>query len=43
MAQPIRRRAVSDVKRLRELEAEDARLKRMYADPALENAAIKDV
>jgi putative transposase len=34
---------VNDVKRLRELEAENARLKRMYADLALENAAIKDV
>ena len=34
---------VSDVKRLRELETENARLKRMYADVALENAAIKDV
>ena len=35
--------SVSDVKRLRELEAENATLKRMYADLALENAAIKDV
>jgi putative transposase len=34
---------VNDVKRLRELEAENAKLKRMYADLALENAAIKDV
>jgi putative transposase len=34
---------VSDAKRLRELEAENARSKRMYADLALENAAIKDV
>lgn len=32
----------SDLKRLRELEAENAKLKRMYADLALENAAIKD-
>ncbi len=31
------------VKRLRELEAENAKLKRMYPDLALENAAIKDV
>ena len=37
------RATVSDVKRLRELEAENAQLKRMYADVALENAAIKDV
>ena len=35
--------SVSDVKRLRELEAENAKLKRMYADLALENAAIRDV
>ena len=35
--------AVSDVKRLRELEGENAKLKRMYAELALENAAIKDV
>jgi putative transposase len=34
---------VADVKRLRELEAENAKLKRMYADLAIENAAIKDV
>jgi putative transposase len=34
---------VSDVKRLRELEAENAKLKRMYVDLALEDAAIKDV
>ena len=35
--------SVSDVTRLRELEAENAKLKRMYPDLALENAAIKDV
>ena len=34
---------VNDVKRLRELGHENAKLKRMYADLALENAAIKDV
>jgi putative transposase len=34
---------VNDVKRLRELEAENAKLKRMYAELALENAAMKDV
>ena len=34
---------INDVKRLRELEAENAKLKRMYADLALENAAMKDV
>jgi putative transposase len=32
--------SVADVKRLRELEVENAKLKRMYADLALENAAI---
>ena len=32
-----------DLKRLRELEAENAKLKRMYTDLALENAAIKDL
>ena len=35
--------SVSDVTRLRELEAENAELKRMYSDLALGNAAIKDV
>jgi putative transposase len=34
---------VTELKRLRELEAENAKLKRMYADLALENAAIRDV
>ena len=34
---------VADFKRMKELEAENAKLKRMYADLALENAAIKDV
>ena len=34
---------VSKLQRLRELEAENAKLKRMFADLALENAAIKDV
>ncbi|ARP97041.1 transposase [Bordetella genomosp. 13] len=34
---------VSELQRLRELEAEDAKLKRMYADLALESSAIKDV
>jgi putative transposase len=34
---------VADLKRLRELEAENAKLKRMYTDLALENAAIKEV
>lgn len=33
----------SDIKRLKELEEENAKLKRMYADMALENTALKDV
>ena len=33
----------AELKRLRELEAENSKLKRMYADLALENAAIKEV
>ena len=35
--------SVDELKRLKELEAENAKLKRMYAELALENAAIKDV
>jgi putative transposase len=34
---------VSELKRIKDLEAENAKLKRMYADLALENTAIKDV
>ena len=34
---------VSDLRRLRELEAENAKLKRMYSELALENAAIKEL
>ena len=33
----------SDIKRLRELEEENRRLKQMYADVSLENRALKDV
>ena len=33
----------SDLKRLREVETENAKLKKMYAELALENAAIKDL
>jgi putative transposase len=33
----------SDLNRVRELEDENARLKRMYADLALENTAMKDL
>lgn len=34
---------VSDLKRMKELELELSRLKRMYADMALENRAMKDL
>jgi putative transposase len=34
---------VRELKRLKELEAENARLKRMYADMSLENYALKDL
>ncbi|GFZ77153.1 transposase [Pseudohongiella nitratireducens] len=33
----------SDIRRLKALEEENAKLKRMYADMALENTALKDV
>ena len=33
----------SDIKRMRELEYENARLKQMFADLSLENRALKDV
>ena len=33
----------SDLKRVKELEAENSRLKRLYADLARENAAMKDL
>jgi putative transposase len=33
----------SDLKRMKELEAENAKLKRMFADLALENRAMKDL
>ena len=33
----------SDLKRVKELEAENARLKRLYAELALDNAAMKDL
>jgi len=35
--------SANELKRVRDLEAENSRLKRMYAELALENAAIKDV
>ena len=33
----------SDVKRLKELEEENAKLKKMFADVSLENSAIKEL
>lgn len=33
----------SELRRVKELEAENSRLKRMYADLALDNAAMKDL
>lgn len=35
--------SASDLKRMKELEAENSKLKRMYADMALENQAMKDL
>ena len=35
--------SVAELERLKELEAENAKLKRMHAELVLENAAIKDV
>jgi putative transposase len=35
--------SVSELKRTRELEAENAKLKRLYAEMALENHALKDL
>ena len=34
---------ISELKRLRELEAENAKLKRMLADAMLDNVALKDL
>jgi putative transposase len=33
----------SELKRVKELEAENAKLKRMYADMALQNYALQDL
>ena len=35
--------SASELKRIKDLEAENSKLKRMYAELALENTAIKDV
>ena len=35
--------SVSELKRMKDLETENAKLKRMYAELALENAAIRDL
>jgi putative transposase len=35
--------SANELKHVKELEAENSRLKKMYAELALENAAIKDV
>ncbi len=35
--------SASELKRLREIEEENAKLKRMYAELALENTALKDL
>lgn len=35
--------SASDLKRIKELEEENAKLKRMFADVSLENQAIKEL
>ena len=35
--------SISDIKRLKELEDENTKLKKMFADMALENHALKDL
>ncbi len=37
-----RNQSDSDIQRLRDIEAEHAKLKRMYAELAMENHALKD-
>ena len=34
---------VSDLQRMRELEQENARLKRLYADPSLDHSILKEM
>lgn len=33
----------SDIKRIKELESENSKLKKMYAEAMIDNAALKDV
>jgi putative transposase len=40
---PLRQLGASDIKRLKELEQENVRLTRMYADLSLEHAALKNI
>ena len=39
----IRRFSASELKRIKEIEAEHSKLKRMYADLAMENEALKEL
>lgn len=43
MAEPVRRLKADDAKRLRELDKEDKRLKRIVADQALEIDGLKEI
>jgi putative transposase len=43
LARPVRRMTAEDVKRLRELERENVRLKRIVADKELEIDALREV
>ena len=43
MAEPVRRAEGHDAKKLKELERENATLKRLLADAELEKAALKEI
>lgn len=43
MEKQVWRMGVNELKRVKELEGENAKLKRMYADLAIMNEALKDV
>jgi len=43
VSKEIEGRRTSELRRVKDLEAENARLKRMYAELALDNAAMKDL